>query len=71
MTIPRERNQAIHNTREFLRSLLDRKATKVPKEIREQAYWCLRHFPSDYEMDKAADKCPELFEAIPRSEEEL
>jgi hypothetical protein len=62
MTIPIERSYAIENTREFLRSLLDPKQTpRIPKEIRKQAYWCLRHFPHDFEMEKAREKCPEIF----------
>ena len=62
MTIPYERSIALHNTREFLRSLLDRSKTpKIPKAIREQAYWCLRHFPADFEVNIAAKKCPEVF----------
>lgn len=48
MTLPDERIRAIKNTREFLRRLLDPKATpKVPKSIRTEAYWCLRHYPGD------------------------
>ena len=53
MTLPYERNNAIENTREFLRSLLDPKKTpKVPKKVRTSAYWCLRHFPSDFDMSQ-------------------
>lgn len=63
MTLPDERMRAVHNTREFLRSLLDRKATpKVPQAVREQAYWCLRHYPANYDMEKVCNKCPETFE---------
>lgn len=62
MTLPRERTNSIHNTREFLRSLLDPKKTpKVPKAIRKEAYWCLRHFPSDHDMNYAADGAPDRF----------
>lgn len=49
MTMPRERLNALNNTREFLRSLLNSKETpRVPREIRRQAYSCLKHFPSEY-----------------------
>lgn len=62
MTLPRERSQALHNTREFLRALLNPKETpRVPRSIRREAYWCLRHFPCNYEIDRAAGKCPEVF----------
>lgn len=49
--MPSERVNAIKRTREFLRSLLDPKATpRIPKAVREQAYWCLKHFPQDYDV---------------------
>ena len=62
MTIPHERTIAIHNTREFLRRLLDRSATpRVPKHIRQEAYWCLRHFPTSLDMSRVSRECPEIF----------
>lgn len=62
MTIPAERYRAIKQAREFLRSLLDPKQTpKVPKSIRVKAYYALKHFPADYEMEEVADVLPELF----------
>ena len=63
MTMPNERAKAIENTREFLRSLLDPKKTpKVPKTIRNQAYWCLRHYPWDLHIQKCAKACPDIFD---------
>lgn len=62
MTTPRERSNSLVRTREFLRRLLDRTLTpRVPKAIREQAYWCLRHFPADFDINEAAKKSPEIF----------
>lgn len=62
MTIPDERTTAIYNAREFLRALLDPKKTpRVPKAIRTQAYWTLRHFPAQYEIEEAAKKAPKVF----------
>ncbi len=62
MTLPNERTQAITNTREFLKSLLDPKKTPgVPKLIRAQAYWCLRHYPWDMDIERAAIKAPDVF----------
>lgn len=50
--MPRERLNSIANTRDFLRSLMDPKQTpRVPKEIRRQAYWCLRHYPWDLYLE--------------------
>lgn len=57
MTIPLERTYAVKNTRQFLLDLLDPKLTpRVPKSIREQAYHCLRHYPTDFDMDMIAER---------------
>jgi hypothetical protein len=62
MTIPIERKYALENTREFLRELLDPKKTpRIPKKIRTQAYWCLRHFPNEFDIMKAQELAPEVF----------
>jgi len=73
VTIPDERANALFNAKQFLCALLDAKITpKVPKYIRDRAYWCLRHFPSDIQLRGlalivAADEVPfPLDEAIPR-----
>jgi hypothetical protein len=53
MTLPYERNMSIENTRNFLRALLDPKQTpKVPRKVRQRAYWCLRHFPNEFDMSQ-------------------
>lgn len=63
MTLPNERYNAIKRTEQFLKDLMDPKATpRVPKEIRKQAYYCLRHFPGNYDLDVLATKCPEVLE---------
>jgi hypothetical protein len=63
MTLPVERVYALLNTREFLWSLLDRSATPgIPKDIRKQAYWCLKHFPGEVDLRSAAESAPEVFE---------
>jgi len=63
MTLPYERYNAIKRTEEFLKDLMDPKATpRVPKEIRKQAYYCLRHYPGNYDLDVMATKCPGILE---------
>lgn len=65
MTLPYQRTRAIERTREFLRDLLDPKKTpKVPRTIREQAYWCLRHYPWEFHMDQATKALPDVFGRI-------
>jgi len=58
MTLPDERFRSIQRTEEFLQDLLNpQKTPRIPKEIREQARWCLRHYPSYHnlkELERAA-----------------
>ena len=62
MTLPYERKRAVLQTGEFLKDLMDPKKTpRVPKEIRKQAYRCLRHYPLTYEMERAAEQAPDVF----------
>jgi hypothetical protein len=57
MTVPIERTNAVLRTEEFLKDLLDPKKTpRIPKAIREQAYSCLRHYPTKYDMDTIAER---------------
>ena len=63
MTLPRERSLTVKYTRDFLYDLLDSKKTpRVPKEIRDRARRLLRHFPSDFDIERAGEKCPEVFD---------
>lgn len=53
MTLPFERKLSVNNTREFLRRLLDPKKTpKVPRTIRQEAYYLLKHYPYEYHIDE-------------------
>ena len=59
MTIPVERTRAVMYTKDFLFTLLDPKVTpRVPREVRRQASRCLRHYPSSFDLQQAARKCP-------------
>lgn len=70
MTLPFERTYALRNTREFLKSLLDKKATpRVPLKVRQEARWCLKHFPWDSDLEEAAKKCPKVFGVIEPAED--
>ena len=61
MSLPDEKYRSINNAREFLRSLLDPKKTpRVPGKVRKEAYWALRHFPWEIDIEKLAKKCPEI-----------
>ena len=61
MSLPDEKYRSINNAREFLRSLLDPKKTpRVPSKFRKEAYWALRHFPWEWEIEQLAEKCPDI-----------
>ena len=63
MTLPYERYHAVSRTEKFLKDLCDPKVTpRVPQAIREQAYYCLRHYPGKYYMDVVATVSPNVFE---------
>lgn len=63
MSLPFERSLALANTRQFLLDLLDpAKTPKVPRQIRKQAYWCLKHYPHLHEIKKMANKVPEILD---------
>jgi len=62
MTLPDERKLAVIYTEQFLLDLCNPKATpRVPKEIRDQARRLLRHYPSNYDMDRAGEQAPSVF----------
>lgn len=57
MTLPFERTRAVNKTYDFLCDLLDSKKTpRVPKEIRQRASSCLRHYPGKYDMEIIAER---------------
>lgn len=63
MTLPDERYRAVMNTRIFLHELLNpEKTPRVPKDVRENAHWLLRHYPSDAELQQAAEGAPHIFQ---------
>lgn len=62
MTLPDERTRAVQKARRFLRSLLDPKKTpRVPKQIRKEAYYVLKHFPGDLDLIIVATLSPDSF----------
>lgn len=62
MTLPDERYRSVVQTRRFLLDLCNPQHTpRVPKIIREHARYLLRHYPSDWEMDQAAEAAPYIF----------
>ena len=63
MTLPDERYRAVIQTRRFLLDLLSPQHTpRVPKSVRDTACSMLRHYPSDWDMNRAAQAAPEVFQ---------
>jgi hypothetical protein len=60
MTLPDERYRAVVQTKKFLEELLT--TPRVPKTIKDGARYCLRHYPSDWDMKRVADASPEVFQ---------
>jgi len=60
MTLPDERYRAVVQTQKFLVEILS--TPRVPKAIKEGARHCLRHYPSEYDMQIAARGSPEVFQ---------
>ncbi len=62
MTLPDERYRAVLAAERFLRDLLDSSKTpRVPAAIRQQARAVLRHYPSKFDMDRAATAAEWVF----------
>lgn len=63
MTLPDERYNAVIRTRQFLANLTNPQHTpRVPKLVRQEALYCLRHFPTAFDMKQAEELAPQIFE---------
>jgi hypothetical protein len=59
MTLPDERYRAVVQTRKFLEELLS--TPRIPRAVKDNARWCLRHYPSEWDMEYAAKGAPDVF----------
>jgi hypothetical protein len=61
MTLPDERFRSIFRTAEFLAELTDPKSTPgIPKKIRDEARWYLRHYPTYYDLKDLEQAAPHV-----------
>ena len=60
MTLPDERYRAVVQTQKFLIEILN--TPRVPKTIKDRARSCLRHYPSEWDMTRAAEGAPDVFQ---------
>ena len=64
MTLPDERYRAVQQARRLLEELCNPKMTpRIASGIRDRARGALRHYPSDWDMDRAAHHAPSVFES--------
>jgi hypothetical protein len=59
MTLPDERYRAVVQTEKFLKEILS--TPRVPKAIKDGARAMLRHYPNEWDMQRAAENCPDVF----------
>lgn len=62
MTLPDERYRAVRSTEEFLQRLAGGQYARVPKAVRDDARWLLRHYPGKWDLDRAARAAPDVFQ---------
>jgi hypothetical protein len=60
MTLPDERYRAVVQTQRFLLEILT--TPRVPKAIKDRARSCLRHYPNDWDMQRASEGAPDVFQ---------
>lgn len=63
MTLPDERYRAVLQTEQLLKDLCDpRKTPRIPKILRQRAQGCLRHYPGSWDMLRASEAAPDVFQ---------
>lgn len=61
MTLPDERYRSVVQARKLLEDIAYGKIPRVPKDIKARAYSVLRHYPSEWDLDRAAEFAPHVF----------
>lgn len=65
MTTSDERYRALKQGKKLLEELCDPGRTpRVPSLIRDRARAALRHYPSDIDLERMADSCPEILDKL-------
>ena len=62
MTLPDERYRAVKTAAQFLARLAGGEYPRVPKAVRAEARSVLRHYPLWYDMQRAAEAAPDVFQ---------
>lgn len=65
MTLPNEKYSALKQGKKLLEELCDPGRTpRVPSIVRNKARAVLKHFPTDYDIEKIADSNPEILDKL-------
>jgi hypothetical protein len=62
VTLPDERYRAVKNAQQFLARLAGGEYPRVPKAVRAEARSILRHYPLSWDLDRAAEAAPDVFQ---------
>jgi hypothetical protein len=62
MTLPDERYRAVQYAQQFLQRLAGGEYPRVPKAVRQEARSILRHYPNAWDMTRATETSPEVFQ---------
>ena len=62
MTLPDERYRSVKWAEGFLKRLAGGHYARTPKAVRDEARSILRHYPTVWDMDRAAQAAPEVFQ---------
>ena len=62
MTLPDERYRAVKAAQQFLARLAGGEYARTPKAVRTEARAILRHYPNAWDMNRAAEGAPEVFQ---------
>jgi hypothetical protein len=60
MTLPDERYRAVMETKKFLESIITTRSG-LSKDMKETARCCLRHYPTEWDLEQAAEGAPHVF----------
>ena len=60
MTLPDERYRAVMWAKKFLLDIANRRSG-LSEDMKQEARSILRHFPSEFDLNQAAQKAPEVF----------
>ena len=62
MTLPDERYRSVKWAEAFLKRLAGGHYARTPKAVRDEARSILRHYPLDWDLQRAARMAPDVFQ---------